>query len=182
VREDIPIYLAAEGPKNIALAAEICDGWVAMLLSPEVEDMYRGFLQEGWGRDGARRSEDDFEVVATVPFLVSDDVQAAADSLRPFYALYFGGMGAKGKNFHANVAIRMGYESMIDEVQELYLSGKKEEAGAAIPFELIEQMSLIGPADKIKDDVEKWRESFVTTLLIAGDVNTVRQAAEIVLG
>jgi F420-dependent oxidoreductase-like protein len=182
VREDIPIYLAAEGPKNIALAAEICDGWVAMLLSPEVEDMYRGYLQEGWAREGARRSETDFEVAATVPFLVSDDVQAAADTLRPFYALYFGGMGAKGKNFHANVAIRMGYESMVDEVQELYLGGKKEEAAAAIPFELIEQMSLIGPADKIKDDVEKWRESFVTTLLISGDVNTVRQAAEIVLG
>ena len=125
---------------------------------------------------------DEFVVVATVPFLVSDDVQAAADALRPFYALYFGGMGAKGKNFHANVAIRMGYESMIDEVQELYLSGKKDEAGAAIPFELIEELSLIGPADKIRDDVAAWRESIVTTLLIAGDANTVRQAAEIVLG
>jgi len=97
-------------------------------------------------------------------------------------ALYLGGMGAKGKNFHANVAIRMGYESMIDEVQELYLGGKKDEAGAAIPFELIEELSLIGPADKIRDDVAAWRESIVTTLLIAGDANTVRQAADIVLG
>ena len=182
LREDIPIYLAAEGPKNIALAAEICDGWVAMLFSPKHEDMYRDALNEGFGRDGARRRPDDFEVVATVPFLVSDDVQAAADMLRPFYALYFGGMGAKGKNFHANVAIRMGYESMIDEVQELYLSGNKDEAGAAIPFELIEELSLIGPPDKIRDDVAAWRESIVTTLLIAGDANTVRQAAEIVLG
>jgi len=114
--------------------------------------------------------------------IVSDDVEAAADMLRPFYALYFGGMGAKGKNFHANVAIRMGYESMVDEVQELYLSGKKEEAGAAIPFELINELSLIGPPDKIRDDLAAWRESIVTTLLIAGDANTVRQAAEIVLG
>ena len=182
LREDIPIYLAAEGPKNIALAAEICDGWVAMLFSPKHEDMYREALDEGFGRDGARRKPDEFEVVATVPFLVNDDVQAAADMLRPFYALYFGGMGAKGKNFHANVAIRMGYESMIDEVQELYLSGNKDEAGAAIPFELIEELSLIGPADKIRDDAAAWRESIVTTLLIAGDENTVRQAADIVLG
>jgi F420-dependent oxidoreductase-like protein len=181
LREDIPIYLAAEGPKNIALAAEICDGWVAMLFSPQHEDMYREALNEGFAREGARRKPEDFEVVATVPFLVSDDVQAAADALRPFYALYFGGMGAKGKNFHANVAIRMGYESMIDEVQELYLSGKKEEAGGAIPFELIEELSLIGPPDKIRADLEPWRESIVTTLLIAGDVNTVRNAAEIVL-
>ena len=182
LREDIPIYLAAEGPKNIALAAEICDGWVAMLFSPKHEDMYREALDEGFGRDVARRKPDEFEVVATVPFLVNDDVQAAADMLRPFYALYFGGMGAKGKNFHANVAIRMGYESMIDEVQELYLSGNKDEAGAAIPFELIEELSLIGSADKIRDDVAAWRESIVTTLLIAGDENTVRQAADIVLG
>ena len=102
--------------------------------------------------------------------------------LRPFYALYFGGMGAKGTNFHANVAIRMGYEPMIDEVQELYLSGKKNEAGAAIPTELIEQLSLIGSKDKIKDDLGAWRESIVTTILVAGDANTVRTAAEVVLG
>jgi F420-dependent oxidoreductase-like protein len=182
LREDIPVYLAAEGPKNIALAAEICDGWVAMLFSPQHEEMYRESLDEGFGREGARRKPDEFEVVATVPFLVSDDVQQAADAVRPFYALYFGGMGAKGKNFHANVAIRMGYESMVDEVQELYLSGKKDEAAAAIPFELIDELSLIGPADKIRDSLAAWRESIVTTLLIAGDANTVRQAAEIVLG
>ena len=182
LREDIPVYLAAEGPKNIALAAEICDGWVAMLFSPQHEDMYRDALNEGFAREGARRKPEEFEVVASVPLIVSDDVQAAADMLRPFYALYFGGMGAKGKNFHANVAIRMGYESMIDEVQELYLAGKKDEAGAAIPFELIEELSLIGPPEKIREDVEPWRESSVTTLLVAGDANTVRQAAEIVLG
>jgi alkanesulfonate monooxygenase SsuD/methylene tetrahydromethanopterin reductase-like flavin-dependent oxidoreductase (luciferase family) len=143
--------------------------------------MYRESLEEGFAREGARRTADDFEVVATVPFLVADDVQQAADAVRPFYALYFGGMGAKGKNFHANVAIRMGYESMVDEVQELYLSGKKEEAGAAIPFELIDELSLIGPPDRIRDRVAAWRESIVTTLLISGDANLVRQAAEIVL-
>lgn len=182
LRSEIPIYLGAEGPKNIALAAELCDGWFAMLFSPTHEQMYRETLQEGFDRDGARRGWDDFEVCATVPFIVSDDVDAAADALRPFYALYFGGMGAKGKNFHANVAIRMGYEAMVDEVQELYLSGKKAEAGAAIPRELIEALSLIGPREKIRHDLEAWRESIVTTLLIAGDAATVRTAAELVLG
>src|SRR3954453_17960285 len=182
LREEIPIFLGAEGPKNIALAAELCDGWLAMLFSPGYEDFYKEQLTEGFGRDGARRSFEDFEIVATVPMIVSDDVEGAADALRPFYALYFGGMGAKGKNFHANVAIRMGYEEMVDEVQELYLSGKKDEAGAAIPQKLIEELSLIGPKEKIRDDLERWRESIVTMLLITGDVNTVRTAAELVLG
>jgi F420-dependent oxidoreductase-like protein len=182
VREDIPIFLGAEGPKNIALAGELCDGWLAMLFSPTHQDFYRDALAEGFAREGARRSFDDFEVVATVPLIITDDVDAATDALRPFYALYFGGMGAKGANFHANVAIRMGYEAMIDEVQELYLSGKKDEAGATIPRELIERLSLIGPPDKIRHDLEPWRESIVTTLLITGDAATVRQAADIVDG
>ena len=153
-----------------------------MLFTPSHEEMYREALQEGFDRPGARRGPDDFEVVATVPFLVSDDVAAAAESLRPFYALYFGGMGAKGRNFHANVAIRMGYGDMIETVQELYLSGRKDEAGAAIPVELIEQLSLIGPPEKIREDLGAWRESIVTTLLIAGDPATLNTAAELVLG
>ena len=181
LREDIPVYLAAEGPKNIALAAEICDGWVAMLLSPTLP-LYSDALAEGFAREGARRTPEEFEVVAQVPFIVLDDVEQAADAVRPFYALYFGGMGAKGKNFHANVAIRMGYEKLIDEMQDLYLSGKKDEAAAALPFDLIDELSLIGPADRIRDRVEAWRESVVTTMLIAGDTSLVRQAAEIVLG
>ena len=182
LREDIPVYLGAEGPKNIALAAELCDGWLALLFSPTHQDFYREALSEGFAREGARRSFDDFEVAATVPLIVADDAESAADALRPYYALYFGGMGAKGKNFHANVAIRMGYEQMIDEVQELYLSGRKDEAGAAIPYELIDKLSLIGPKEKIRDDLEAWRESIVTTLLLSGDAATLRTAAELVLG
>src|SRR6476660_8458069 len=130
VRESIPIFLGAEGPKNIALCAELCDGWLALFFSPRNEGFYREALSEGFGREGARRSFDDFEVAATVPLIVTDDIDAGVDMLRPYYALYFGGMGAKGKNFHANVAIRMGYESEIAEIQELYLGGKKDEAGA----------------------------------------------------
>jgi F420-dependent oxidoreductase-like protein len=182
LREDIPIFLGAEGPKNIALCAELCDGWLAMLLSPEHMDPYREALAEGFAREGARRSFDDFEVAATVPMIVTDDVDGGIDSLRPYYALYFGGMGAKGKNFHANVAIRMGYESEVAEIQDLYLSGKKDEACAVLPRQLVEELSLVGPAEKIRDDVERWRESIVTTLLVAGDAPTLRTAAEVVLG
>jgi F420-dependent oxidoreductase-like protein len=182
LREDIPIYLGAEGPKNVALCAELCDGWLAMLFSPTHQELHKSALEEGWARPGARRSAEDFEVAATAPFIVSDDVDAAIDALRPFYALYFGGMGAKNMNFHANVPIRMGYEREVSEIQDLYLSGKKDEAGAKIPRNLIEEMSLVGPKEKIRDDLEKWRESIVTTLLVSGDQATVRTAAELVLG
>ena len=153
-----------------------------MLFSPAHEDLYAGPLAEGFAREGARRSAEDFEVAATVPLIVSEDVAAAIDALRPFYALYFGGMGAKGANFHANVPIRMGHGELIAEVQDLYLGGRKEEAAAALPAELIEELSLIGPPEKIRDDLAKWRESVVTMLLISGDVATVRAAAEIVFG
>jgi F420-dependent oxidoreductase-like protein len=182
LREDIPIFLGAEGPKNIALCAELCDGWLAMLFSPDHERLYADALEEGWAREGARRGADDFEVAATVPFIVSDDLDAAADMLRPYYALYLGGMGAKGKNFHANVAIRMGYEDAVNEIQDLYLDGKKDEAGAKVPREFIEEVSLIGPKDRIRSQLDRWHESIVTTILVSGDRDTLRAAAELVLG
>jgi F420-dependent oxidoreductase-like protein len=182
LREDIPVYLGAEGPKNIALAAELCDGWLALFFSPEHEGFYRDALAEGFARDGARRSADDFEVAATVPFIPTDDIEAGVNMLRPMYALYFGGMGAKSKNFHADVAVRMGFEGDVAQIKDLYLSGKKEEAAAAVPRELIEQLALIGPPDKLKHDLEPWRDSIVTTLLVGGDAATLRTAAEVVLG
>jgi F420-dependent oxidoreductase-like protein len=182
LREDIPIYLGAEGPKNIALAAELCDGWLALFFSPQHEDFYRDALAEGFARDGARRSAEDFEVAATVPFIPTDDIEAGVNMLRPMYALYFGGMGAKSKNFHADVAVRMGFEGEVGQIKDLYLSGKKEEAAAAVPRELIEQLALIGPPDKLKHDLEPWRDSIVTTLLVGGDAATLRTAAEVVHG
>jgi F420-dependent oxidoreductase-like protein len=182
LREDIPIYLAAEGPKNIALAGELCDGWLAIFYSPHHDEFYREALSEGLSRPGARRTQDDFEVAATVPLIIADDVEEAADTLRPMYALYFGGMGAKSANFHANVAIRMGYEADVAKIQELYLSGHKDQAAAAVPTKLIEQLTLIGPKDKIRHDLEAWRDSIVSTLLIGGDPQTLRTAAELVLG
>ena len=182
LREDIPIFLAAEGPKNIALAGELCDGWLALFYSPYHDALYHEALTEGLGRPGARRTAEDFEVTASVPLILTDDVEGAADAVRPMYALYFGGMGAKGTNFHANVAIRMGFEAEVAKIQELYLSGHRAEAAAAVPTELVEKLTLIGPKEKIRHDLEAWRESIVTTLLIAGDPATLRTAAEIVLG
>jgi F420-dependent oxidoreductase-like protein len=182
LREDIPVYLGAEGPKNIALAAELCDGWLALFFSPQHEGFYRDALDEGFARDGARRSAADFEVAATVPLIPTDDIDGAVDMLRPMYALYFGGMGAKSKNFHADVAIRMGFESDVAQIKELYLSGNKQEAAAAVPRALIEQLALIGPPDKLRHDLEPWRDSLVTTLLVGGDAATLRTAAEVVLG
>jgi F420-dependent oxidoreductase-like protein len=182
LRPDIPLYLAAQGPKNIAMAGELCDGWLALFYSPHHDAFYREALDEGLARPGAHRTADEFEVAATVPLIITDDVEAAADTLRPMYALYFGGMGARGTNFHANVAIRMGYEAAVAKIQELYLSGHKDEAAAAVPTQLLEQLTLIGPPDKIRHDLEAWRDSIVTTLLVGGDSATLRTVAELVLG
>jgi F420-dependent oxidoreductase-like protein len=182
LRNDIPIYLAAEGPKNIATAGELCEGWLALFYSPHEDGYYRESLTEGLNRPGARTPADEFDVAVQVPFIVTDDVDAALDAVRPFYALYWGGMGAKGANFHANVPIRMGYEAEIEHVQDLYLEGKKDEAAAALPRELLAKVTLIGPADRLRDELQAWRESLATTLLIAGDPATLRTAAELVLG
>ena len=181
LRERLPICLGAEGPKNIALTAEIADGWLALFYSPHHDaELYRPSLEEGFARrDGPH---DDFEIHASIPFVVHDDVERAADLIRPRLALYFGGMGARSMNFHREVPVRMGYEAEARRIQELYLEGRKDEAAAAVPTKLIEQLALIGPADKIRHDLEAWRESSVTSLLIAGPPELLRQAAELVLG
>ena len=181
LREDLPIYLASEGPKNVALTAEIADGWLAIYFSPKVDGFYRDALSEGFARPGARRSFDDFTVAATVPVIVHDNVDEAADMLRPVLALYIGGMGAREVNFHANVFGRMGYEAETTEIQDLYLAGKKEEAAARVPRSLIEETALIGPKEKIRDDLEMWRESCVTQILLYGDTTTLQTMAELVL-
>jgi F420-dependent oxidoreductase-like protein len=182
VREEIPIFLGAEGPKNVALAAEIADGWLALFFSPQHQGFYKDALSEGFAREGARCSFDDFEVLATVPLIVTDDVEQAAEMLRPMYALYFGGMGARKANFHHDVAVRMGYEAEAKRIQDLYLAGKKDEAAAAVPTKLVEELTLIGPPDKIRHDLEAWHDSVVTTILVSGDATTLRQAAELILG
>jgi F420-dependent oxidoreductase-like protein len=181
LRETLPIHLAAEGPKNIALAAEIADGWLPLFYSPYHEaELYRPCLEAGFAR--RTRPRDGFEVLASLSFVVDDDVERAADQVRPRLALYFGGMGARGANFHHDVAVRMGYEAEATRIQALYLEGRKAEAAAAVPTKLVEQVALVGPPAKIRHDLEAWRESSVTSLLIAGPPETLRQAAELVLG
>src|SRR5690606_7762847 len=182
LREDIPIYLGAEGPKNVALAAEIADGWLALFFSPKSDAFYRAALAEGFARPGARRTAEDFEVAASVPVIVHDDVEAAADMIRPVLALYIGGMGARQANFHKDVFVRMGYEAVAEKVQQLYLSGDKKGATAAIPTELVEDVALIGPKAKIKDELARWEETCVTTLLVQGPVATLPAVADVILG
>ena len=181
LRADIPIILGAEGPSNVALAAEIADGWFPIFYSPGQDGLYREALAEGFSRPGARRTPDDFEVLPTVTVVVDDDVERAADVLRPAVALYVGGMGAREMNFHFNVFCRLGYEAEAHEIQRLYLDGHKDEAAAAVPTKMVEEIYLIGPREKIRDDLEVWRSSMVTTMLIGGNVDTMRTMAELVL-
>ncbi|NIH80917.1 LLM class F420-dependent oxidoreductase [Amycolatopsis viridis] len=177
LRPEIPIYLAAEGPKNVALAAEICDGWLPLFFSPKSDPFYRAALAEGFARPGARRSAADFEVAASVPVIVHDDVETAAGFVKPSLALYIGGMGARQVNFHKDVFARLGYGDVAEKVQELYLAGRKEEAAAAIPTALVEDTSLIGPPAKIRAELAAWEETVVTTLLLRGDAATLRRVA-----
>jgi F420-dependent oxidoreductase-like protein len=180
LRSDLPIYLGAEGPKNIAMTAEIADGWLPLFFAPREDAFYRDALAEGFARPGARRTPDDFDVAAVVPVVPGDDVEACADRVRPMLALYVGGMGAKEANFHLNVFVRMGYEDVCARIQELYLTGNKAEAIAAVPTAMVEDMALIGPPDKIRDDLAAWDESVVDTLVVSGPPPLLRTLAELV--
>ncbi|HEY3240855.1 MAG TPA: LLM class F420-dependent oxidoreductase [Acidimicrobiia bacterium] len=181
-RGDLPIFLGAEGPKNVALAAEIADGWVAMLVSPHDDAWYRERLAEGFARRAPDlRPASEFEVVCMVPVVINPDVEAAANVVRPHLALYAGGMGAKGANFHFDAIARAGFEAEADRIQELYLAGNKAEAIASIPVKMVEAFALVGPPEKIRDDLEAWKETVVTTVLVSGPVPLLRAVAELVL-
>ena len=181
LRSEIPIILGAEGPKNVALAAEIADGWFPIFFSPKHNHLYVDALAEGFARPGARRTPDDFEVLPTVTVVIDDDVEKAADALRPMIALYVGGMGAREMNFHFDVFCRLGYEAEATKIQDLYLEGRKDEAMAAVPTAMVEEICLIGPREKIRDELDIWRESMVTTMLLGGSVDMLRTMAELVL-
>jgi F420-dependent oxidoreductase-like protein len=182
LRNDIPIYLAAEGPKNVALSAEIADGWLPLFFSPKEDAWYREQLQAGFDAAGDATKKDRFEVSSGVMIIPGDDVQKCADMVRPFLALYAGGMGAKGANFHYEVFERMGYGDVADKVQNLYLDGKKEEAAASIPLEMVEDVALVGPADKIKGELDKWRETCITEFLLSGPAMMLPIYAELING
>jgi len=182
LRSDIPIYLAAEGPKNVALSAEICDGWLPLFFSPKDDGFYRDCLRQGFEAAGDPTKADRFEITATMMLIPGDDVEQCADFVRPFLALYAGGMGARGANFHFEVFARMGYEDVAMKVQQLYLEGKKGEAAAAIPLTMVEDVALVGPPDKIRDELGKWRETCITEFLLSGPAQVLPAYADLVLG
>ena len=179
LRTEIPVLLAAEGPKNVALAAEIADGWMPLFYAPSDDAGYRAALAEGFARRPGGRP-DGFEVACMVDVEIDDDVEAAADRLRPKLALYVGGMGARGANFHYEVFARMGFEEECARIQTLYLDGAKAEAAATVPLEMVEKVALVGPREKIAGEMGAWRDSPVTTLLVAGTPDTLRTMADVV--
>ena len=185
VQERIPIYIAAIGPKNTQLCGEIADGWLPFFFSPEHVDESRRLLQEGADRSG--RSLDGFDVAPSVNLCIDEDVDRARDVMRPFLALYVGGMGSRERNFYNQAVRRYGFEDAAREVQDLYLSGKKEEAAAALPAELIDTVCLVGPHEAVRDRLRAFDEAGVGTMVVtpvAADPNErrrmVRELAELV--
>ncbi|GAB2457905.1 LLM class F420-dependent oxidoreductase [Nocardioides hungaricus] len=182
LRADVPIWLGAEGPKNVAQTAEIADGWIPIFYTPRSAGMYRPWLDEGFARRDARpgthlKGRADFEIAATCHLQVvssAEEKAAVLDAMRPFVSLYMGGMGAKEANFHNQVFVRMGYADLAAEVQRLYLGGEKDRATALIPDELVDDMHIIGTAGEVRERVAQWEETGVTTLLLS-----CRSAAEI---
>jgi F420-dependent oxidoreductase-like protein len=169
LRPDIPIYLAVFKPRAVELAAEIADGWLPIFFSPE---RARKTFPAPFARE-------DFDIAPAVPALVSDDVESARDALRPYYALYVGGMGARGKNFYNDLVSSYGFEAEAKQIQDLFLDGRQRDAAAAVPDRLIDEMTLIGPPDRIADRLAAWKDSGATTILIsARDETTLRAVAE----
>jgi F420-dependent oxidoreductase-like protein len=163
VQERIPIYLAAIGPNNTKLAGEIADGWIPTLFSPEHVAEFRPLLEEGAARVEGK-SLDGFDIAPTVNVMVTDDLESARNAMRPFIALYVGGMGSRDKNFYNNLVQRYGFEAAAKEVQDLYLEGKRDEAMAALPDELIDLVSLAGPKDVVRERLAVFRDAGVGTL------------------
>ncbi|MDL9945243.1 LLM class F420-dependent oxidoreductase [Gordonia sp. ABSL11-1] len=181
LRADIPIWLGAEGPKNVAQTAEIADGWLAIFYSLRLADQYEEWLAEGFARPGARRTRDEFEVAATVQLVITDDVAEAVERYRPSTALYVGGMGAKEKNFHAELYRRMGYGDAVDEIGALFREGRKVEAMAAVPDEMVRETMIAGTADEVRAQIKQWEAAGVRMLMVtARDTETIRELAALV--
>src|SRR6202020_1222961 len=176
VQERIPIYLAAIGPKNTALAGEIADGWIPTFFSPEFVSDFRTLLQEGADRSG--RSLDDFDIATTVSLCIDDDLETARNTMRAFVALYVGGMGSRKQNFYNQLVQRYGYEAEAKTIQDLYLEGKREEAMAAVPDSLIDSVSLCGPKDVVRERLAVYRDAGVGTLGVTPTAFEARERLE----
>lgn len=176
---DIPIYLAALGPQNVALTAEIADGWLPIFFSPQrYDDVYRPHVEEGLARAG--KSMEQFDIAPMISVVIDESLEACYNALRPMLALYIGGMGSRDKNFYNDLAVRYGYEAAAREVQDLYLSGRRAEAMGKIPGGLIDEVALVGPKERVKERLQLWQESPITTLnMMIGDVETLRTMVEV---
>jgi F420-dependent oxidoreductase-like protein len=175
-RTDIPIYLAAVGPKNLELAGEIADGWLAIFFDPGLGEQLLAPIVKGRAKVG--RDMGSFDVVPSVPVVFGDDPEMCAELVRWYAALYIGGMGSREKNFYNELATRMGYGEAAHEIQELYLSGHQREAAAAVPFDFIDRTSLLGPVDRVAARMREYAQAGVTTLAVsmfAGDAQTGRE-------
>ncbi|MFW0790661.1 LLM class F420-dependent oxidoreductase [Gordonia sp. CPCC 205333] len=181
LRSDIPVMLGAEGPKNVALAAEIADGWLPLFYTPRMSDTYNAWLDEGFARPGARRSREDFEICATAQIVITDDRPAAMAAIKPFLALYMGGMGSEDTNFHAEVYRRMGYGEVVDEVTALFRSDRKGEAAQIIPDEAVDDSAIVGDVQYVREKIKVWEAAGVTTMLVSpGSAAEVEQLASLV--
>src|SRR5438105_2678586 len=178
-RPDIPIYLAAVGPKNVALAAEIADGWIPIFFSARRMPLFRTWLDEGFARAG--RTGAGFDVMPLVAVVVGDDVAACRRPVKAKLALYVGGMGARGRNFYNDIARRYGYEAAAKTIQDFYLAGRKAEAEAAVPDALVDEVALCGPRERIRERLPEWTSAGITTMLVAGDGLAARTMAELLL-
>ena len=166
VQKQIPIYLAALGPRNVALAGEIAEGWMPVFFSPEHTAELRAPLLEGAQR--AQRSLDDFQICPTVNVMISDDLESARNAMRPMLALYVGGMGSREQNFYNRLVSSYGFEKDAAVVQDHYLAGRRNEAMMALPDELIDLVNIVGPRDKAKDKIRAFRDAGVDTLIVSG--------------
>lgn len=181
LRADLPIWLGAEGPKNVALTAEIADGWLAIYYTPRMAGVYDEWLDEGFARPGARRSRADFEIAATAQVIITDDPAAEIERMRWITSLYLGGMGAPELNFHAQVYRRMGYEKEVEEIGTLFRAGKKAEAAAAVPDELVLETAIIGDEARVREQIGVWEAAGVTMLLVSvPDVAQLKRLAPLV--
>ncbi len=182
-RADIPIYVAAIGPKNVELAAEVADGWLPIFFSPyRLRETYGAALDAGFAKAGGGKNLDNFDIAPTVSVLIGDDLETLRGFIKPMAALYIGGMGARGKNFYNDLACRYGFEAEAKEIQDLYLDGKKAEATAAVPDAFVDEIALIGPRERIIDRLDAWKGSGITTMILGStQPEALRLMAEIVL-
>ena len=181
LRADIPVMLGAEGPKNVALAAEIADGWLPIFYSPRISGMDNEWLDEGFARPGARRTRETFEICATAQIIVTEDRPMVMEMMKPHLALYMGGMGSEDTNFHAEVYRRMGYSEVVDDVTKLFRTDRKDEAAKVIPDELVDDSAIVGNLDYVKEQIKAWEASGVTMMVVgAKSVEQINQLAELV--